>query len=246
MNRKVVLLLVAILVSSSLVQGQSDATERLEISIETTRSAYLTGEIVDLNFRLENKSTEDVTLLNPFSVGPGYLSVYISRDGTSFAEYFHKKWGLVDGGWKHTRLKPGKSIETSATLLWNYKPSLYSTVPQPDKIQTDYAFPDAGTYLIKSRFVVYLSDRHGTQTIESDPVPVTINEPEGEDLQVWKKIKDRGDIAYFLQEGAVRSAKEEDQEKVVNDVEQILIFYPTSTYSSRLRESLESFTKKRE
>lgn len=247
MNHRLLLISIALILFSVLLstQAESGQSEQLEISNKPSKNTYLTGELVDLNLRLDNKSTRDVTIKNGFSVLDGYLKVYISSNGIDFEEYFNTKWGTKDGASKPITLKPNEAIETSATLLWNYKPALYSSKPLKDKIATDYAFPNPGNYLVKSKFVVYLSDSKEPITIESDPVSISITEPVGEDLEVWMKIKDRGDIAFFLQEGAVRSGNKDEQDKLVNDVQQILSLHPGSMYSQRLRENLESFTKKK-
>ena len=80
-------------------------------------------------------------------------------------------------------------------------------------------------------------------TIESEPIKITIEEPADEDLEVWNKIKNNGDFAYFIQEGDIRIPvyKMEERAKFQQEVEQILIDYPNSFYATSLRQSLDKF-----
>jgi hypothetical protein len=63
-------------------------------------------------------------------------------------------------------------------------------------------------------------------------------------LEVWYRIKDNGDIGYFLQEGEIvrgRYHKPEERAKFQQEVERLLNQYPNSFYAQSLRQSLDKF-----
>ena len=73
---------------------------------------------------------------------------------------------------------------------------------------------------------------------------ITITEPNGENLDVWNKIKDNGDIGYFLQEGDLirgRYYTAEERAKFQQEVQQIISEHPNSFYAQSLRQSLDKF-----
>ena len=79
--------------------------------------------------------------------------------------------------------------------------------------------------------------------LESDPITLLIQEPVGEDLEVWNRIKNSGEIAYFIQEGdiAIPGYKKEEREKLRLEIEQIINDYPDSFYAESLRQSMAKF-----
>jgi hypothetical protein len=79
--------------------------------------------------------------------------------------------------------------------------------------------------------------------VESEPIKIVINEPVGEDLEVWNKIKDNGNFAYFIQEDEIRipSFKPDEREKFSKEFEQIINQYPNSLYTQSFRLSLDRF-----
>jgi DNA polymerase II large subunit len=62
-----------------------------------------------------------------------------------------------------------------------------------------------------------------------------------DDSAVWNKIKDRGDLAYFIQEGKFRTRKPEEEEKLKQEVEQIINQNPNSIIANQMTQSLEKF-----
>jgi len=63
--------------------------------------------------------------------------------------------------------------------------------------------------------------------VDSEPIAITVEEPIGEDLEVWNRIKNDGKFAFFIQ------------------VEDILQKYPRSIYAAPLRRSLEKFESRK-
>lgn len=105
------------------------------------------------------------------------------------------------------------------------------------------AFTEPGVYRIKARFNPIIKGEKNSGFIYSDPIQITLEKPVGEDLIVWDKIKENGDIAYFIQEGYPRipEYKAEDRAAFLKMVEQIVIDHPNSFYAESLRRSLGKF-----
>jgi len=163
----------------------------------------------------------------------GYFQVWIAPERKSFDRYKNTSWGLLESG--GVTIAPGAAYTDSATIMWNAKPQILR--PNEGLILTDYAFPATGGYKVKA--VVSLP---GTENkLESPPIQIVIDEPIGDDLKVWNLIKDNGEIAYFIQNGGVLTSKDDEREKLVKQIEQIVADYPGSILVGQLNQSLEKF-----
>lgn len=229
------------------LRESTDQKREIELRVRPSKEAYIKGEKVSLIFSLRNNSDEDRTIQNDFFVDVGFIAVYISKDGEHFRKYLNPTWGRIDTARGRITIKPHTSIETSAEILWNNKPDVShlngiaaSRVTQ-DKILSDYAFPVAGSYLVKIEFSGLFDLQAHRYKIESEPIQIIIKEPDGEDLEVWQKIKDRGDIAYFIQEGRFRTIKREEEQRLKYEAELIVNQYPTSLIAKQIAQSLDKF-----
>lgn len=232
----------------SRLQERENPFQKLDLVIKPSKSTYLTGEVITLNFQLTNKSGEEVNISNKFSVvEDAFLNVYISQDGKNFKKNVNPG-RRVDSSGANIKIKPGDSIETTASILWNDKPKVSHLNPDAaksiteGKILTDYVFPQAGVYFIKSIYsVYYYTDRMNVVKIESAPVQIRIEEPTGNDWTVWNKIKDRGDFAYFIQYGDFRVSEPEEREKLQQEIERIFSQSPEGIIAGQIEQSLEKF-----
>jgi hypothetical protein len=235
------LIFIFLLIALGVSMAQKDklpktAESYIKVKVETSKEIYSQGEIVSLNFVVSNTETSD-TYLKGASADSGYLWVYIASPNEGFKRYY---WGGVKKKTKGFYVKGGQSITSQATLLWNSKPNP-EEVGQAyiqDRITTDYAFPEPGTYLIKAKLLI---PREKPIEIESEPIQIIISEPTGDDLQVWNLIKDRGDIAYFIQQGEPKTYKESEKGKLLTDIEKITTDYPNSFLGTQIKQSLEEF-----
>jgi len=174
--------------------------------------------------------------LKETDVNTGYLKLYIASSDQQFKKYFDSNWkrGKMPG------VTPGagqsKKSQTDI-LLWNFSPAnRFSNLEEFDKshIMTDYAFLKSGVYFIKAFLII--PGQH-LEKMEIKPLQIVINEPKGEDLEVWNKIKNEGEVGYFIQHGSVRT----DKEKVLQSVEKILQEYADSYLTDGLTQKLEKF-----
>jgi len=233
-----------------IARTRSASNQTLELELTASKSSYMVGELNSFSFEISNRSDENVSFANALSGGAGYLKVFISKDDNNFKRYAGPRWGKDDAGYGVLTLKPNESVKNTATIFWNGKPEISNSAP-PDvikrategKILTDYAFPEAGTYYVKASYSIFFTKQANPVLIESEPIKVIIEEPVGEDLEVWNKIKNNGDFAYFLQEGdfKIPSYKTEERENLKQKIEQIISQYPNSFYTESLRKSFAKF-----
>lgn len=221
------------------VGSASSAQEQrgLKVKISPLKSSYTQGEVVTLDVEVANNHSSDI-FVKGADAESGYLKILIASADQKFKQYSHSGWIQ---GHKGKAMKPGETVKSQATLLWNFSPvhRFVNTARfQEDYIMTDLAFPESGVYFIKAVLIV---PGESQTRIESSPVQIVINPPLGEDLTVWNKVKDNAELAYFIQEGEIRSPKSEEQEKFIKEVEQITVNNPNSFLANQIRNSLVKF-----
>lgn len=214
-------------------------TDGLGLKISTPKSTYVLGEIVTLNFEIANNTSSDIWLKGE-TLDSGYLTISIAS-----ADRKYKKYRAVGKPekFKPSLLKKGEKANSTARVLWNASLAENSSDPklfEETDILTSYAFPRSGVFYVKATLIFV---GKGLTTVESEPIEIQMEEPSGEDLLVWNKIKGNGGIAYFIQEGdfLVPSYKKEEREKLLLEIEQIANQHPESFYAQSLRQSLNKF-----
>ena len=212
--------------------------KKLKITVSSEKDSFLLGETVFLNFEVKNESSKDIRVKG-LDLDSRYIGVFISADNKTFKQYKNSRVKDTMGGF----LKAGDTFRSRSGILWNFDQTKISAPSTWDDLRktyivTDYAFPTAGEYFIKA--VLTVPRIENSLKIESETIQIKIEEPTGENLEVWNKIKDNGDFAYFIQECEPRlpEYRSEERAKFLKDVEQVLIDYPNSFYAESLRESL--------
>ena len=231
-------------VSWSIIGFTQTKTENTNLSFKgkANKETFVLGEPVTVEFEFTNTG-ENPVLIGAQGVEVGSLKIFIARsqDG-EYKEYFGSGWGRKQG--KEILLGPKQSHKyKEATILWNGKPNVSHLNEDAarrvlaGKITTEYAFPDAGVYFIKG--LSYFGEN--ATPIESEPLKVVIKEPVGDDLEVWNQIKGNREISYLIQKGAFDTEKEAEKEQLTKQIEQIIVQYPNSVYSSYLKANLEKY-----
>jgi hypothetical protein len=241
-----VILLIGLTVCTSLMlrksHGQSiSEMDGLMLEVKPSKENYLPGELITIKFKVVNKSSESLSLYKGSTVRDGYLTVLVADDNGSFKQYLGPGWGTKDADYNEPlTLEPGQAFETEATVLWNqkletghlnraYAENLETRIP------TDYAFPTPGVYYIKAVLNSPLSKKH----IESAPVRLALETPQGADLEVWNRIKDDGQYALFIQTGGLAERLTGATTKeIAESLEALLQRYPDNHYSEQIRTSL--------
>ena len=238
--------LISVAYSNQASDSQTDDWSSLKLKVSTSNQDYLLGEVVRLNFEIVNEGSKKIILPGCSTVKGGYLRIHIAYENQPFKEYFGSgsRWQLDGGCGDAVSLEPGQSFKTNTTVLWNVKPEVLHLNEDAAKrvaegrIMNDYALPKSGVYFIKA---VLRLPGETRPTIESEGVQVVINEPVEDDLEVWSQIKDKGDIAYFIQQGGTPTYQDEKAEKLLKEVEQIVRKYPNSYLASQMKQKLEKF-----
>lgn len=218
----------------------NEKIQGLSFKAKANKEVYVLGEPIKVDFEFINQSDNSM-IIPSRGVEVGSLKVFIADQGGEYKEYFASGWGRLRGARK--TLEPKQSHKYEATILWNGVPRVSHLNESAakrvleGKITTEYALPEPGAYFIKG---VSTFGENMTK-IESEPVQVVINEPVGDDLKVWNRIKGNREIAYLLQKDSFDTDKDEEKTKLIREVEQIVQTYPNSVYSDYLKPKLEKF-----
>lgn len=216
---------------------KGDSQDELKLILEASKETYKLGEKLDFSFALSNTGEKDFQLWDVFSTGPGDLNLQCSTNGKDFSGCSDPSWGTSDIIVREpTRIKPGETISTSTSILWNWKSQDIPT----------YRFIKSGTYYIRALYAATLQNESGRaikHELISEPIKINIEEPQGEDLEVWNMIKDDGNFAYLTQWNEIRipSYKTQERAKFMQKVEDIIGRHPNSFYAHTLHQSLEKF-----
>ena len=219
-----------------------NASSDIGFEVKTAKNVYSVGEIVPVTVFISNKSSE--TLFLPGNLIE-HLKIQISEDGSEYKTYEGVGAGIrIDGLLPEMKVHPGKSLIMPSSIFWNAKPEVShlnanaARQVTKGKILSDYVFSKPGTYFVKASLNI---PGENELKIDSAPVQITITAPEGEDLAVWNKIRERGDIGYFLQAGDFKTPDAEARENLRREVEEIAYLYPTSSISRQIGRGLERF-----
>ncbi len=227
----------------SIFTTAQNRSRNLELAIKAPKATYMLGEVLVLDIKVENTGSSDI-FLHGADVKSGYVSVFVASEDQKFLQYSHSAWGTTKK--KGFTIKAGQTIESKASVLWNF--SLVGRVADLNRVKesnilSDFAFSKPGVYFIKAVLTVP-GEAHAK--IESLPVQVLINEPVGSDLPVWESIKKNSEIAYFIQEGEIRSGKPENRKKILEEIDEIISNNPNSFLARQMNESLEKFRESEE
>lgn len=235
------------LLAAILVTGDSGRSADVILRVTPDKNRILLGEPLNLGFEFFNEGPNDVRIPKG-GVMTGNIEIFVSRKGEGFRKYFRSDWGRKSEQVMTLAMNEKYEVENAmATVLWNGKPDYSHLNPEAAKrikekdnrLLTDYAFPSAGTYLVKATSCLMTESNECSIPIESVPVEIEVSEPVGEDLEVWNQIRGNREIAMLIQKGLFTSDKDVDKKQNILVVEQIIQRFPNSVYSSYLKTNLE-------
>ncbi len=206
----------------------SFADNRLDISVSVNPSKprYTIGEVVKFDINVENRGTSDVKIRS-IDVRSGYIQLFLAKNNLNFEKYSSSV--LVGGGQKRIILEPGRSLHSKGDIFWNYKKG---------RILNDYAFDEPGVYRLKA--VMILPDENGLR-VESPPVDIVMEAATGSDLEVWNRIKNNADFAYFIQQGELRGANKSSSDELLSSLRLLSSEYPESLLAKQITDSLSRY-----
>jgi hypothetical protein len=221
---------------ASLTNSQTTTSDIL-LTGKTNKDKFLFGEPVKLSFDITNTGSSPLKVSKGgFDVGN--FKVYIADKTLEYRQVFGFDWGNRCT-FETVNLEPNQKHQYEASnILWNGKRDgshfspLANAEYAKERLVTDYIFENTGEHFIKGITL---------DKIESKPIKITIEEPKGEDLEIWNQIKGNKEIAFLMQSNQLNTSDSNEKAKLVNQVEQIIERYPNSTYSAYLKPSLEAF-----
>ncbi len=220
----------------------ASASSEVEIRVSVSRKEFQLGEIVPVDIAVKNVGRSNMQVSGPcIKVATKTSSVYSSYlpPRTLF---------MLDGIDIPLILSPGEQKTTQQSVLWNDKPQVShlnedaARSEKENKILSDYAFPKSGDYLIRGCTALLINGKW--KVVDSEPIEITVNDPEGEDLEVWNMLKRNGNIAYFMQVGDVPRKiqyNSEERESLLREIDRLVADHPQSAYSVVLRQRLKTF-----
>jgi hypothetical protein len=214
---------------------QVKSSPKLRLSISFPKEIYKLGEPISPVFELANNGNDTITVWDSFNVASSSIQVLATQnDKTKPIEFGNSKWGTVDCICR-IFIAPNQMVKSTTGILWY----------DDTKGLPAFRVTESGDYYFKIRYMAFLEEGNPKNSInlESEPIKITIEEPKGEDLEVWNLIKNNGNFAYFIQEGNIPESiyQPEERAKFQAEVEQILTDYPNSFYATSLSQSLAKF-----
>jgi hypothetical protein len=229
---------------TAFVYTKVSSQDRLILRLNSSKESYKLGEVLEFSFELKNNGDKEIQILDIFGTGTGFLHLLCSKNGKAFIGCSDPSWGTLDSEGL-IRLEPTQSVTSSSTILWDWRKQ---DVPI-------FMFAEPETYFVKAKYNYSLKGENGEPfiknekgeavyfSVESKAIKITLEEPKGEDLEIWSKIKNNGNFAYFMQKGdsLIPTYKPEERAKFQADVETIICQFPNSIYAQPLQRSLNTF-----
>lgn len=238
-----VVALASVLAAPKIFASFNQTSSPLRLDVVTDKEKYLVGEPVYLRFKIVNQSDRQISLYAGSTVWDGYIDVFVAFQGEDFKRYRGPQWGLRDVYYKEpVILNPGEVFESEATMLCNplqqtshlNETAAKRAQQRENLVQGNYVLSSPGFYFVRAS----LRDPKSSDIVESSSVRIVAEMPQGDDLEVWNKIKDRRDYAYFIQTGSLANPSDERTKKVAEKLQQIVSLHPTSKYADEIRKSL--------
>lgn len=243
-------LLLSLFASVPSFQPERDGAIPVSLIVETDSRDIVQGEPFEFVVKLQNDTKEAVNVRANVHPHGGDLKFYVSSDGENYKRFVSPGIRSMEGGRSLLKLDTGDSVGGPVKLFWNDKPKLTNLAPSAvdkisrDRILTSFVFPEPGKYFVRAElFNVAINGGAGV-TLTSKAVEVRVSQPSGEDLLVWEKIKDRPDIAFFLQEGWFRKVSASDRNLLEDELASLVVTYPSSRIARKVGKSLQRFKEK--
>ncbi len=225
--------------SSTISQNPVDSAE---LTVSTQKQEFLLGEPIELDVFFKRKGKFDLRIID-LSVADAGMKLYIAGDDNEFKRYKFL-WPHYSSG--RRKAMPDGSIHSSHIIFFDSKQDTTNLSDRAIKhitegrILTDYAFPKPGTYRLKASVAFDVMDNSSvirddspkivfpTGMVESKEITIKINQPEGDDLKVWKIIESDLRIGHFMTAGSAPNRNPSIGESLMSEIDKIVADYPDS------------------
>ena len=180
---------------SNTVKAQNELP-KLSMEISSDQDSYLQAEPISINVKLSNRTNQPISWRGYLGVGPNFN--FLVRD-TNGVKPPWEGWKIAAGIYSILRvMPPGEQIQQDVLL---------------DHGLSQVLFPRPGRYDLQFEFV-YRTDSEGSQQVKilSNSISITINEPQGKDLQAYEYLK--GPLEQARRQPNVRTLAQIEQEFV--------------------------------
>ncbi|HLA94867.1 MAG TPA: hypothetical protein VK612_04040 [Pyrinomonadaceae bacterium] len=214
----------------SIAHMQKTPDTGLVLGLRSVKDTYKLGEPISISIDLKNESEKKVRILDGFNFAESKFQLQVSRDGQEYRGSNDPGWGTIDTINSRVDIEPGQSVSINGNILWRMSA----------KNQPEFIFREPGNLFFRVLYDYKIDGTKDEMRLVSDPIEITIVEPQGEDLEVWNKIKDDGNFAYLIQrdEILIPSYKKEERSKFKQKVEEIIRTHPSNSYAESLNQSL--------
>jgi hypothetical protein len=191
-------------------------SEKLEFVLATSKTTFLVGEPVKVNFKLTNRSDQILTANFHLRFGLERLKLSIAQgdEPPHFYTSIVMKLAAFErrASPKPVTLQPGQALESSEFVSF-------------DVARDQFAFPAEGSYKLKAIHFFYVQDP--SKKIESNVVEISVSWPIGKDQEALQFILDNK-LERFL----TPEAKFFDfDNNVVSKLKEFIKGFPGSTYT---------------
>lgn len=197
------------LFTASIGHGEIPQATLLSARIAVQKFNLILGEPLLLDLTIKNSGDGNISL----SYSPDIGTVFISSDGKAFKEWrdLMRPRGYIEP----FLLKADQAITTHFVIFYGLE---YST-----KIGK-YAFPEPGNYFIRGGYV-----HNARDVVCSETIAITVKPPEGENAEVWAKLRDMDGYGRIIQQPTQAL-----DEKALAELAKIVDDHPASLYSHYL------------
>jgi hypothetical protein len=223
-------------------------TNQVYLQMKANKDSYILGEPIHLIGEYINDTDEDVLI---------YLAkttvISVAKDGQDFKWFDSEPTNcsisrpfLLKAKQAFTKIDEPFTRNNGVFLLNAEGEAPHSYKVRTEKIVPNFAFQDIGTYYAKYGAELVTDEKKRTSDpIRTEPVKITITEPMGDDLEVWKIIsgENKSKFTQLMRSGGFYERDEIKKTDFIKEVEQILADYPNSIYSSYLRNGIDNFKK---
>lgn len=222
--------IIILLSIGTIAHTQKTPDTGLVLGLGSEKATYKLGEPISISIDLKNESDKKVRILDGFNLAESRFQLQVSSDGQEYRGSNDPGWGTVDTINSWLDIEPGQNISINGNILWRM-----SATNQPE-----FIFREPSKLFFRVLYDFKIDGTKDETRLISEPIAITIEEPRGEDLEVWNKIKDDGNFAYLIQRGEIRipSHKKEERVKFKQKVEGIIKAHPNSSYAECLSQSL--------
>jgi len=216
MKTKATLGLLLGLAVTALMDETQGTWPSIAILAHTHKDRLLTGEPLIVTATITNIGSGAAEVFTTGHFG----RVFVRRVGEPFRQYLEP---ILDFADPSVVLQPGGTVEDRFVVLSQAR-------FENEELRYDYTLGEPGTYYIEVRY----EDSYGLK-VRSDPLPITVVAPTGEDERVWQKIRALEDYRLLMETAGAMNMTESS----LAEFEKIVADHPKSVYMSSIRPAVE-------